>query len=121
MLSFLYEEDDSSDFIEKLVTNKELDWEELPPGEEGVIEDYWSYMGSLTNEACTEDYMWVIATEIGEVSDDQIEYFQSMFFDRRNSRSTKPLNNRIVYLVGEDLSDDFAGVLGAFAGLAFFL
>jgi carbonic anhydrase len=119
MFALFYEEDEDNDFFKKLVEEKELDWSYIKSGDEGIIEDYWTYIGSTTYDGCIEDYIWVISTEIEDVSEERVQYFKNYLVGQANARDVKPIGTRTVYLVGDD--DDFSGILTLVGSLIFAL
>ncbi|XP_037939743.1 carbonic anhydrase 7 [Teleopsis dalmanni] len=66
------------------------------------VENYYTYLGSLTTPPCSEDVTWIdFATPI-MISTKQIERFRSLHTHQgkpltHNFRPIQPLNNRLVY------------------------
>ena len=58
------------------------------------------YLGSITNPTCDENVNWIIQHEILIISTPQYEVLKAwiyMFTRQKNTRPTKPLNNRKIY------------------------
>ncbi|MEB3282009.1 MAG: carbonic anhydrase family protein [Lyngbya sp.] len=62
----------------------------LPPQEQV----YFNYTGSLTTPPCSEGVNWIVFEKPIEVSEEQIEYFRSVY--NVNARPVQPLNERQV-------------------------
>jgi len=97
---------ESSELIESL-------WENIPPiGETQKIpqvmvditdllpesSNYFNYVGSLTTPPCSEGVMWYVLTEPMEISEEQIEMFQTLY--TTNARPVQPTNGRSIGLRG---------------------
>ena len=62
---------------------------------------FWSYDGSFTTPPCTEGVMWSVLSEIQEISQEQLDEFQtiykaSTFAQNGNNRATQPMNGRVL-------------------------
>ncbi|ALC43469.1 CAH2, partial [Drosophila busckii] len=65
------------------------------------LENYYTYVGSLTTPPCAEEVVWVDYEIPIEISENQLEYFRLLTASddhlKNNFRPTQPLNNRTVY------------------------
>jgi carbonic anhydrase len=123
-LSILFDSGSSDDFLAGIIGASAADFSDLDS--DGVHEDYWMYNGSETTDDCDQDVLHIISTHIKSANSDERDFFDKFWKDNAlfaggngNNRSIKPLNSRIVYLVGDD-DDDFAAVLSVFAAIAVF-
>lgn len=97
---------ESSELMESL-------WEHIPPiGETQKLPEvmvdindllpqnssYFSYVGSLTTPPCSEGVMWYVLAEPMEVSEEQVETFQTLY--TTNARPVQPTNGRSIVLQG---------------------
>jgi carbonic anhydrase len=56
--------------------------------------DYYHYNGSFTTPPCTEGVKWIVLKEIFEISQDQVDLFDSII--HKNYRPIQALNDRTV-------------------------
>lgn len=106
VVAVMLDEGESSELIEQL-------WENIPPiGETQKVpqvmvdiaellpqnSSYFNYVGSLTTPPCSEGVMWYVLTEPMEVSEEQIETFQTLY--TTNARPVQPTNGRSIGLRG---------------------
>ena len=73
-----------------------------------LIEEYFTYRGSLTTGGCEEAVNWVLFKTPLAIKKEHLQAFQSLLNDdeetiKNNYRPTMPANNRPVYYHGEDL------------------
>eukprot|EP00092_Neocalanus_flemingeri_P018348 GFUD01019857.1.p1 GENE.GFUD01019857.1~~GFUD01019857.1.p1 ORF type:complete len:364 (-),score=78.84 GFUD01019857.1:68-1159(-) len=73
-----------------------------------LIEEYFTYRGSLTTGGCEEAVNWVFFKTPLAIKRKHLKAFQSLLNDEKeviknNYRPTMPANNRPVYYHGEDL------------------
>ena len=82
----------------------DADFSEAFP-EDGVIDDYYTYAGSINVPlpTCQESYTWIIPNYVKEASSDQIALWQGRYMSpdyysgHGNYRDTKPLGNRMIF------------------------
>ena len=65
---------------------------------------YYRYMGSLTTPPCSENVRWIVSAEIREISPEQMATIVSHLHE--NNRPVQPLNDRKLYLVSDEASED---------------
>jgi carbonic anhydrase len=97
--------------MEKGATNPLIEqiWQHIPTvGKTNVVKNstinatkllpnnkaYFSYAGSLTTPPCSENVKWNVLIEPIQVSEKQIEAFQSLY--QVNARPVQPINGRII-------------------------
>jgi carbonic anhydrase len=111
MLTILFEEGDENEFLSHIVSSTpSVDWsglEHLP-----IAVKFYTYNGSETTPGCEEIYTWFILADFEEASAAQLKFFTDKWAGdpnfaggRGNNRITQPINNRVVFLNGEDYDD----------------
>ncbi len=60
---------------------------------------HYRYTGSLTTPPCTEGVQWLVMTEVGEASEEQLQRITTLTGDTANNRPTQPLHGRTITLV----------------------
>jgi len=102
-MEIFFREGRRSVFLDQLINEDPIDLTELFPSE-GLLDDYFSYMGSWNFPAgCPEDMPWVVPNYAVDAASDQIQYFTDLYVNnfnftdgRGNARATQPLYDRIV-------------------------
>lgn len=44
----------------------------------GIIEEFWSYSGSLTTPGCDSGVQWTVSKQIQPITSDQLKKFQAL-------------------------------------------
>lgn len=73
-----------------------------------VNRPFYHYLGSLTTPACSEFVNWVLFNDIQTISTAQFKEINNWVhqtYPNGDGRSTKPLNNRIIYSVPGNLAN----------------
>ena len=118
-LFFDADSDDDNETIQEVIDSyggsKEIDISDLV--DDGILDEFFNYSGSLTNHPCTEGVFWIVTKEVRSISKSQLEFFTNewagdeTFSDGNgNNRIVQDRNERTVYDVSTD-DDDYSVML----------
>lgn len=113
ILSLLYNEDVYENlFLNDLINSEsemiELNLRDAFEGRD-TLENYFSYLGSLTTPPCTENAYWFIWASAQSLSRQQLVYFTSNW-SRNLEFANGNGNNRAVQNIGDRVILEFFGV-----------
>ena len=100
-VSILFREGASNPGLAQFMSQSRLDVSAfLPP--DGVLDDYYYYVGSFDAPPCWEGMPWIVSNYIVEASREQIAFFQDQYGlqfpeGARGVRAVQPLNGRTIY------------------------
>jgi carbonic anhydrase len=100
--------------------NRDFDTEWVFPN--GVAENYYYYVGSDSAPLfgdCFEGTVWIVYAKTFEITQEQMDFFDTMWrlnstfsaTQHGNNRNTQPANGRIIYYHTDDDSDSYSTVL----------
>lgn len=111
-----YTNDFLNSVISSEITPQNFDLDSLL--DDGLLDNFFTYTGSLTTPPCTENVTWIISRQISRVSSKQLKFFTSKWAENPefangngNNRLTQGQNDRMVYYVAEEDEDDFGRAL----------
>lgn len=115
----------ANEFIQKVIESENqaqsIDLSDLLDG--GILNEFYTYSGSLTNHPCNEGVTWIVTKKIWTISEEQLDFFvnewagdEDFSNGNGNNRIVQELNGRVVYDVSRG-DDDSSGVLMMAAGV----
>jgi len=120
-LFFDADSDDDNETMQQVIDSyggsEDIDISDLV--DDGMLDEFFNYRGSLTNHPCTEGVFWIVTKEIRSISKAQLEFFTNEWEGDKtfsggngNNRLVQARNGRTVYdVISDDADDDYSTML----------